>query len=169
MLRTLQTLVLALVATLATASSATAFAPETALGASHDHPQPRVGPLATRPREAHQQNTRGYGDVASDASLAAEGIGTAANRLAHVFCKAEHALNDFVKASGGQEQAFAAVQKAANEALTTAKLPIGPNGMIPTGNAGPLMDVAGTQIRLTGGRVIYGVVQLASCSRKGLP
>ncbi len=72
-LRTLQTLVLALVVALATASSAAAFAPESALRAHHNFSQTRVGPLTTQPPEAHQQNTLGYGEVASDASLAAEG------------------------------------------------------------------------------------------------
>jgi hypothetical protein len=73
MLRTLQTLVLAMIAALATVSSTTAFAPKTALRALHDFSPARVGALATQQREAHQQNTLGYGDVASDASLAARG------------------------------------------------------------------------------------------------
>jgi hypothetical protein len=88
MLRSLQTLVLAMIAALAIASSATAFAPKTALRAHHDFSPARVGALATQQREAHQQNTLGYGDVASDASLAARAgvlaarYGTTAERTA---------------------------------------------------------------------------------------
>jgi hypothetical protein len=91
MLRTLQTLVLVLVAALATATSAAAFAPESALRAFHDFLQPSVGALAAQPREAHQQNALGYGEVASDASLAAEGAAEAINigekGLAHVLAR----------------------------------------------------------------------------------
>ena len=44
-----------------------------------------------------------------------------------------------------------------------------PGGIIPSGNAGPIIEVAGTQIRLIGGRVIDGVVRISSFSRMGLP
>ncbi|MEO8903866.1 MAG: RHS repeat-associated core domain-containing protein, partial [Polyangiaceae bacterium] len=106
--------------------------------------------------------------VGTAESLAAR-VAPAANRLTHIFDKAEHALDDFVSASGGREKAFTLVQKAANEALAAGKLEVGPNGIIPSGNAGPIIDAGGTQIRLIGGRVVDGVVQISSFSRKGLP
>lgn len=91
------------------------------------------------------------------------------NKLNHIFGKAEHALDGFVKAQGGREKAFQAIQSAANKALAEGKLIPGPNGVLPSGNAGPIIDVAGTQIRLIGGRVIDGVVEIGSASRMGLP
>ena len=90
------------------------------------------------------------------------------NRLSHIFGKAEHALDEFVSAQGGREQAFRAIQNAANQALREGKLVPGPGGVLPSGDAGPIIDVAGTQVRLIGGRVVEGVVQVASASRKGL-
>ncbi|HMG76425.1 MAG TPA: SpvB/TcaC N-terminal domain-containing protein [Pyrinomonadaceae bacterium] len=90
------------------------------------------------------------------------------NRLNHIFGKAEHALDEFVSAQGGREQAFRTIQDAANQALREGKLIPGPNGVLPSGDAGPIIDVAGTQVRLIGGRVVEGVVQIASASRKGL-
>jgi hypothetical protein len=92
-----------------------------------------------------------------------------ANKLNHIFGKAEHGLEAFVKARGGPEKAFEAIQAAANKALAEGKLLPGPNGVLPSGNAGHIIDVAGTQIRLIGGRVIDGVVQIGSASMKGLP
>jgi hypothetical protein len=91
------------------------------------------------------------------------------NRLNHIFGKTEHALDDFVRASGGREQAFMRIQEAANAALREGRLPVGPNGILPNGNAGPIIDVGGTQIRLIGGRVVDGIVEIASASRRGLP
>jgi RHS repeat-associated protein len=91
------------------------------------------------------------------------------NRLNHIFGKAEHALDDFVRASGGREQAFTRIQEAASVALREGKLVPGPGGILPSGNAGPIIDVGGTQIRLIGGRVVDGVVDIASASRRGLP
>jgi hypothetical protein len=91
------------------------------------------------------------------------------NRLNHIFGKAEHALGDFVKAHGGEQQAFRAIQNAANQALQEGRLVVGPNGILPRGNAGNIIDVAGTQIRLIGGRVADGVVEISSASRMGLP
>ncbi len=90
------------------------------------------------------------------------------NRLSHIFGKAEHALDDFVKASGGQEKAFARIQDAANHALKEGKLTVGRNGVLPGGDAGNLINVGGSQIRLIGGRVVDGKVTISSASRKGL-
>jgi hypothetical protein len=73
-----------------------------------------------------------------------------------------------VKAQGGETKAFQAIQEAANKALAEGKLVPGKNGILPTGDAGPIIDVGGTQIRLIGGRVVDGMVQIASASRKGL-
>jgi RHS repeat-associated protein len=102
------------------------------------------------------------------------GVGAArgaasATKLTHIFGKAEHALDGFVKAQGGRQQAFQAIHNAANQALKEGKLVVGPNGILPSGNAGNIIEVGGTQIRLIGGRVIDGVVEIGSASRKGLP
>lgn len=90
------------------------------------------------------------------------------NQLHHIFDKAEHALDDFVKASGGQEQAFRRLQAAANDALKRGELVPGPNGILPRGDAGAIIDVGGTPIRLIGGRVVNGTVHISSASRRGL-
>jgi RHS repeat-associated protein len=104
---------------------------------------------------------------AATAATAARAIDP--NRLHHIFGKAEHALDDFVRASGGREQAFKRIQEAANAALREGKLVPGPNGILPSGNAGPIINVGGTQIRLIGGRAVDGVVDIASATRRGLP
>jgi len=116
----------------------------------------------------HQENRLAQAEEASGSLLAAR-AGANANKLNHIFGKAEHALDGFVKAQGGQQKAFQAIQSAANKALAEGKLVPGPNGVLPSGNAGPIIDVAGTQIRLIGGRVIDGVVEIGSASRMGLP
>lgn len=74
-----------------------------------------------------------------------------------------------MRASGGREQAFERIQVAANAALREGKLVAGPGGILPSGNAGIIIDVGGTQIRLIGGRIVDGVVDIASATRKGLP
>ena len=91
------------------------------------------------------------------------------NKLNHIFGKPEHALDDFVKQSGGQEQALQRIQDAANVALKNGLIKPGPNGVLPRGDAGLIIDVGGTQIRLIGGLVKDGVVYISSASRKGLP
>jgi RHS repeat-associated protein len=91
------------------------------------------------------------------------------NRLQPIFGKSEHLLDDFVRESGGAEQAYRRIEDAANAALRDGKLVPGPKGILPSGNGGPLIDVDGTQIRLIGGRVKDGVVELSSASRKGVP
>jgi hypothetical protein len=104
------------------------------------------------------------GDVAADSPDPID-----PNKLNHIFGKPEHGLDDFVQASGGREQAFGRIQDAANAALQNGQLNVGPNGILPSGNAGNIIDVGGVQIRLIGGRVINGIVQIASASRMGLP
>jgi hypothetical protein len=92
----------------------------------------------------------------------------AANRLRHIFGKPEHALDDLVAKFGSEEKAFEAVQQAANKALASGKLVPGRNGVLPTGDAGHILDVGGMPVRLIGGQVQDGAVQLSSFSRKGL-
>lgn len=75
MLRLLQMLVLALATTLGLASSATAITAEIALRANSEFSQPRVTDFAAQAREAHQQNALGYGENASDSSLASRAGG----------------------------------------------------------------------------------------------
>ncbi len=90
------------------------------------------------------------------------------NRLKHIFGKAEHALDSLVTKYGSQEKAFEAVQNAANKALAEGKLTPGRNGVLPVGDAGIIIDVEGVPVRLIGGRVQDGSVQISSFSRKGL-
>ena len=105
---------------------------------------------------------------AADDVLAKARAGLAA-RLQHIFGQSKHALDDFVAASGGREQAFARIQEAANTALAEGKLVVGPNGILPKGDAGNIINVGGTDIRLIGGRVVDGAVEISSASRLGLP
>jgi hypothetical protein len=88
--------------------------------------------------------------------------------LNHIFGKAEHALDDLAARFGSQEKAYDAVQRAANAALAEGQLIPGRNGVLPSGDVGIIIDVAGTPVRLIGGRVKDGVVHLSSFSRKGL-
>ena len=91
------------------------------------------------------------------------------NRLHHIFDNSEHALDDFVRTSGGREQAFLRIEETANAAFRGGLIRPDSSGMFPVGNAGPIINVGGTQIRLIGGRVIDGRVVIATVSRKGLP
>jgi len=92
-----------------------------------------------------------------------------ANRLHHIFDNPQHALDGLVRASGGREQAFLRVQEAADAALRNGLLKPDSKGLLPRGDAGPILDVGGTQVRLIGGRVVDGRVEISSISRKGLP
>jgi hypothetical protein len=69
---------------------------------------------------------------------------------------------------GSQEKAYEAVQRAADAALAEGKLIPGRSGVLPSGDAGIIIGVAGTPVRLIGGRFKDGAVQLSSFSRKGL-
>jgi hypothetical protein len=91
------------------------------------------------------------------------------NRLNHIFDKPEHALDDLVRACGGREQAFRRIQDAATQAFREGRLTVGPDGILPRGNAGNVIDVAGMKVRLIGGRVVNGIVEISSASRLGLP
>lgn len=90
------------------------------------------------------------------------------NRLNHIFGKSEHALDGLVKQFGSQNKAYNAVQNAATQALKSGKLTPNAKGILPSGNAGNLINVGGTNVRLIGGRVVDGKVVLSSFSRKGL-
>jgi filamentous hemagglutinin len=91
------------------------------------------------------------------------------NKLEHVFGNVSHNLNDLVKASGGsQVNAFNAVQDAANAAFREGRLTVGPNGMLPGGQAGMVLNVNGVNVQLVGGRIINGEVQIGSFSRRFL-
>jgi hypothetical protein len=91
------------------------------------------------------------------------------NRLHHIFDKPEHALDDFVRASGGRERALLRIQEAADAALRDGLIKPGPGGVLPVGNDGFILNVGGIQVRLIGGRVVDGRVEISSVSRKGLP
>jgi hypothetical protein len=125
-----------------------------------------VGVAATALREAEVATYAARAGVPA-ARTAARPIDQ--NKLHHIFDDPKHALDDFVRASGGREQAFSRIQEAADAALRDGLLKPGPDGRLPVGNAGTIIDVGGTQIRLIGGRVIDGRVDIGTASRKGLP
>jgi hypothetical protein len=79
------------------------------------------------------------------------------------------AIDDFVKAQGDKKKALTAIQNASNKALSERRIVTGRNGVLPSGDAGPIIDFGGTQIRLIGGRVIDGAVEIGSAFKKGLP
>ena len=91
-----------------------------------------------------------------------------ANRFNHIFGKAEHVLGSLVKRFGSQEKAYVAVQKAANRALKKGNLTPNAKGVLPSGDAGNIINVGGMNVRLIGGRVVDGKIVLSSFSRKGL-
>jgi hypothetical protein len=114
-------------------------------------------------------------DKASDAASVAKTVGTNTeravnpNKLNHIFGDASHKLDDLVKVSGGsQTNAFNAVQDAANTALKEGRLSVGPNGVLPGGQAGAILNVNGVNVQLVGGRIINGEVQIGSFSRRFL-
>ncbi len=99
----------------------------------------------------------------------AKGVGKIpVNRLNHIFGKKEHALEGLITQFGSQEKAFNAVQNAANQALKNGKLTPNTRGILPSGNAGNIINVRGTNVRLIGGRVVNGRIIISSFSRKGL-
>jgi len=123
---------------------------------------------------------RGSATVTSNRGLAISGLSssetsaeTAAtratgNRFTHIFDKPDHNLDSLVNQFGSRENTFNAVQQAANQALRNGTLVVGNNGILPTGDSGPIINVGGAQVRLIGGRVIDGTVQISSFSRRGL-
>lgn len=91
------------------------------------------------------------------------------NKLEHIFGNTSHNLDALVTASGGsQANAFNAVQDAANAALREGRLTVGPNGVLPGGQAGAILNVNGVNVQLVGGRVINGEAQIGSFSRRFL-
>ena len=113
----------------------------------------------------------GYASLQGIISTVVAGKGVSkvpANRLNHIFGKSEHALDGLVKQFGSQEKAYQAVQNAANQALKNGRLTYNSNGILPSGNAGNIVSVGGTKVRLIGGKVVDGKVILSSFSRKGL-
>jgi len=92
-----------------------------------------------------------------------------ANRIRHIFGNRAHRLEPLLAAfNGSRENAFDAVQQAANQALRDGRLVAGPNGVLPGGRVGAILDVSGVQVQLVGGRVMNGEVQIGSFSRKYL-
>jgi RHS repeat-associated protein len=105
--------------------------------------------------------------VADDIVDTASGIDS--NTLNHVFGKEEHNLGGLLDEFGGsQTDAFGAVQDAANKALKDGKLTTNSKGILPSGDNGIIVNVAGQDVRLIGGRVIDGKVEISSFSQKDL-
>lgn len=98
--------------------------------------------------------------------LAAED--TLKNKIHHIFDKPSHNLEDLVAKFGSREAAYNAVQDAANQALKAGKLTPDINGILPTGDLGNIIDAGGIKIRLIGGQVENGRVNISSFSRRGL-
>ncbi len=90
-----------------------------------------------------------------------------ANRFHHIFDKPEHNLGGLVEKYGSQENAFNAVQNAANQALKEGKLTPDSKGILPSGDAGNIINVGGMNVRLIGDRVQDSQVIISSFSRKG--
>jgi len=68
-----------------------------------------------------------------------------------------------VRASGGSaENAYQAVQEAANQALRAGLLKPGANGVLPGVGGGAVLNVNGVNVQLIGGRVMDGVVHIGS-------
>lgn len=96
------------------------------------------------------------------------GTGGRSNRFIHIFGKQEHALDDLVQKFGSEQDAYDAVQKAANDALKEGKLTPDKDGILPNGDNGNIIDVDGMDVRLIGGKVENGKVNISSFSRKDL-
>jgi hypothetical protein len=90
------------------------------------------------------------------------------NKLKHIFGNPQHALDDLVKAHGGESEAFRAIEHAANKALAKGKLSIQSNGVLPGKDAANIIDVNGIPVKIIGGRVENGTVRIGSVSRKGM-
>ena len=106
--------------------------------------------------------------VEGEGAAVGEDAAALANKLHHIFDDPKHALDGLVQQFGSQKAAFDAVQLAANQALKAGKLIPNANGILPKGDAGYIIDVAGTPVRLIGGLVQNGVVRISSFSRYGL-
>ena len=97
------------------------------------------------------------------------GLGTAnANKLQHVFGKAEHGLEPLVKAAGSREKAYQSVQEAANKAFQEGRLRPNEQGVLPGGNGGAILEVSGVNVQMVGGRVVNGEVKIGTFSRRDL-
>lgn len=93
----------------------------------------------------------------------------AARHLMSVFGNSAHRLEPLLEAAGGsREAAYSAVQQAANLALKSGLLTAGPNGILPGGQSGTVLNVLGVQVQLVGGRVVDGAVQIGTFSRRFL-
>ena len=79
-----------------------------------------------------------------------------------LFPRAEKNLAALVEASGSELNALRAVQVAANRALAEGRLVAGPNGVLPGNGLGAVLTVNGVNIRLIGGRIVNGVVEIGS-------
>tara|TARA_B110000285_G_scaffold235604_1_gene318577 strand:+ start:902 stop:4846 length:3945 start_codon:yes stop_codon:yes gene_type:complete len=88
------------------------------------------------------------------------------NKLNHIFKNPRHALDDLVTKYGSENAAYNAVQKAANQAAKNGGLTPNSLGVLPSGNAGNIINVGGLNVQLIGGRIIDGIVKLSSFSRK---
>gem|GEM_PF-4115262 len=95
-------------------------------------------------------------------------VGPSPNMLQHIFENPQHNLDELIQVFGSKENAFNAVQKAANNALKAGQLHPNGEGILPTGDLGNIIRVGGIDIRLIGGRIKADEVLISSFSRKGL-
>jgi hypothetical protein len=99
---------------------------------------------------------------AANAAKGANSAANIANKIIHIFRPGKN-LEGLVRASGGSpEAAYTAVQQAANQALRGGVLKAGPNGVLPGGGAGAILNVNGVSVQLIGGFIKDGVVYIGS-------
>ncbi len=85
------------------------------------------------------------------------------NKAHHIFSNPKHQLDPLLgKFNGNQDAAFSALQSSANQALSRGLITTGPRGILPS--AGPVVNVRGVPVQLSGGRVIGGQVHIGSAS-----
>jgi RHS repeat-associated protein len=89
-------------------------------------------------------------------------------RFIHIFDKPKHDFSSFLAKYETQEDAFNAIQKAADEALANGKLTPDARNVLPKGDLGNIIDVDGMDVRLIGGFISDGKVVISSLSRYGL-
>ncbi|MCY3017199.1 MAG: hypothetical protein NT171_21220 [Planctomycetota bacterium] len=100
--------------------------------------------------------------VAGQVAGSSDDIAKELNKVLHLFPRAEKNLAALVEASGSELNALRAVQVAANRALAEGRLVAGPNGVLPGNGLGAVLTVNGVNIRLIGGRIVNGVVEIGS-------
>ena len=101
-------------------------------------------------------------EQAANAARGAAATAKELNQIAHVFPFAAKNMGGLIRASGSELNALRGIQAAANQALAEGRLVAGANGILPGNGLGAVLNVNGVNVQLIGGRIINGVVELAS-------